>query len=185
MEMMLPFFATLICVIFSLQNRVQATDSLFVQTATGVTLNGTLTLTGIADKTTYFADRPVRDAGIMTTEDFLELFQTNSTSVRYAFGYCIRVISLSLSLTGIDVCERIHACTHHHHHHHHHPAESVGIRVCRCRRHIILCRTRRPQQRHLVPNSIRCQALRNAQRPRRTPLSTHNCRSRCRIQIAV
>ena len=52
MKMTLPFFATLICIMVSLQNRVQATDFLFVQTATGVTLNGTLTLTGIADKTT-------------------------------------------------------------------------------------------------------------------------------------
>ena len=79
MEMMLPFFATLICVIFSLQNRVQATDSLFVQTATGATLNGTLTLTGIADKTTYFADRPVRVAGRMSTEEFLAFYEPGGT----------------------------------------------------------------------------------------------------------
>ena len=52
MKMMLPIVATLIYVMASAQNGVHAADFLFVQTATGATLNGTLTLTGIADKTT-------------------------------------------------------------------------------------------------------------------------------------
>ena len=63
----------------SAQNGVHAADFLFVQTATGATLNGTLTLTGVADMTTYFADRPVRVAGRMSTEDFLTLFEPSGT----------------------------------------------------------------------------------------------------------
>ena len=63
----------------SLQNGVHATDFLFVQTATGATLNGTLTLTGVSDKATYFSDRPVRVAGRMSTEDFLTLFEPSGT----------------------------------------------------------------------------------------------------------
>ena len=79
MKMMLPFFATLICIMVSLQNRVQATDFLFVQTASGATLNGTLTLTGVAEDVTYFAERPVRVAGRMSTDDFMTLFEPGGT----------------------------------------------------------------------------------------------------------
>ena len=77
--MRLVVLATLIYVMASVQTTVHAQDFLFVQTATGATLNGTLTLTGIADKTTYFADRPVRVAGRMSTEDFLTLFEPSGT----------------------------------------------------------------------------------------------------------
>ena len=77
--MRLVVLATLIYVMASVQTTVHAADFLFVQTATGATLNGTLTLTGIADKTTYFADRPVRVAGRMSTEDFLTLFEPSGT----------------------------------------------------------------------------------------------------------
>ena len=52
MKMMLHIVATLIYVMASAQNGVHAADFLFVQTATGATLNGTLTLTGVADKMT-------------------------------------------------------------------------------------------------------------------------------------
>ena len=79
MKMMLHIVATLVYGMASVQNGVHAADFLFVQTATGATLNGTLTLTGIADKTTYFADRPVRVAGRMSTEDFLTLFEPSGT----------------------------------------------------------------------------------------------------------
>ena len=79
MKMRLTTLVTLICIMLYLQNGVHAADFLFVQTATGATLNGTLTLTGIADKTTYFADRPVRVAGRMSTEDFLTLFEPSGT----------------------------------------------------------------------------------------------------------
>ena len=50
--MKLTIFMTLIYVMASVQATVHAADFLFVQTASGATLNGTLTLTGIADKTT-------------------------------------------------------------------------------------------------------------------------------------
>ena len=50
-------------------------DFLFVQTASGATLNGTLVLTGVSADTTYFADRPDRIAGSLLTEDFLRLFR--------------------------------------------------------------------------------------------------------------
>ena len=60
MKMMLHIVATLVYGMASVQNGVHAADFLFVQTATGATLNGTLTLTGVADMATYFADRPVR-----------------------------------------------------------------------------------------------------------------------------
>ena len=63
----------------SVQNGVHAADFLFVQTATGATLNGTLTLTGVADMTTYFADRPVRVAGRMSTEEFLAFYEPGGT----------------------------------------------------------------------------------------------------------
>ena len=79
MKMMLHIVATLIYVMASAQNGVHAADFLFVQTATGATLNGTLTLTGVADMTTYFADRPVRVAGRTSTEDFLTLFEPSGT----------------------------------------------------------------------------------------------------------
>ena len=47
------FMTTLMYVMMSLHNTVYAADFLFVQTASGATLNdGTLTLTGVADKTT-------------------------------------------------------------------------------------------------------------------------------------
>ena len=52
MKMMLHIVATLIYVMASVRNGVHAADFLFVQTATGATLNGTLTLTGVADKMT-------------------------------------------------------------------------------------------------------------------------------------
>ena len=52
MKMRLTTLVTLICIMLYLQNGVHAADFLFVQTASGATLNGTLTLTGVADKTT-------------------------------------------------------------------------------------------------------------------------------------
>ena len=75
MKMMLAALVTLICVVMlGVQNRVDAADFLFVQTATGATLNGTLTLTGVANDVTYFSDRPVRVTGVTTAEEFLTLF---------------------------------------------------------------------------------------------------------------
>ena len=69
------------CIMVSLrvQSGVHATDFLFVHTATGATLNGTLTLTGVAEDVTYFAERPVRVAGRMSTDDFMTLFEPGGT----------------------------------------------------------------------------------------------------------
>ena len=77
--MRLTTLVTLIYVMVSLQNGVHATDFLFVQTATGATLNGTLTLTGVSDKATYFSDRPVRVAGRISTEEFMTLFDSEGS----------------------------------------------------------------------------------------------------------
>ena len=93
MKMMLPFFATFICIMVSLQNGVHATDFLFVQTASGATLNGTLTMTGVAVHTSYFADRPVRVAGTVATEEFLALFEPLGTfsevRMRHVYHLCV------------------------------------------------------------------------------------------------
>ena len=71
---------TLMYVMMSLHNTVYAADFLFVQTASGETLNdGTLTLTGVAEDVTYFAERPVRVAGRMSTDDFMTLFEPGGT----------------------------------------------------------------------------------------------------------
>ena len=61
----------------SVQTTVHAADFLFVQTASGATLNGTLTLTGVAEDVTYFSDRPVRVAGRMSTDEFLTFYEPN------------------------------------------------------------------------------------------------------------
>ena len=81
MKMRLTTLVTLICIIMvSVQTTVHAADFLFVQTATGATLNdGTLTLTGVAEDVTYFAERPVRVAGRMSTDDFMTLFEPGGT----------------------------------------------------------------------------------------------------------
>ena len=78
-EMRFTALVTLICVILSVQSGVHATNFLFVQTATGATLNGTLTMTGVTKDVTYFSDRPVRVAGIMSTEEFLAFYEPNRT----------------------------------------------------------------------------------------------------------
>ena len=67
--------------VLSLHKTVYAANFLFVQTAAGATLNddGTLMLTDVGDKTTYFADRPVRVAGHTSTEDFVAFFEPNGT----------------------------------------------------------------------------------------------------------
>ena len=91
--MRLVVLATLIYVMASVQTTVHAADFLFVQTASGATLNGTLTMTGVAVHTSYFADRPVRVAGTMTTEEFLALFEPLGTfsevRMRHVYHLCV------------------------------------------------------------------------------------------------
>jgi hypothetical protein len=60
---------------------LQAEHSMFVQTAQGTTSkDGTLTLTGVAPSTLYFADRPQREVGHMATSDFVELWGEGENS---------------------------------------------------------------------------------------------------------
>ena len=53
---------------------------LFVQDGTGGTLTkSTLTLTGVSSKTGYFSDRPYREAGQESTEEFITLWNEGET----------------------------------------------------------------------------------------------------------
>ena len=58
-----------------------AEESMFVQTAQGITSRGeTLTLQGITASTLYFSDRPQRVVGHMATTDFVELWGEGDNS---------------------------------------------------------------------------------------------------------
>jgi hypothetical protein len=60
---------------------LEAEESMFVQTAQGITSgDGTLTLEGITPSTLYFSDRPQRVVGHMTTADFVELWGEGENS---------------------------------------------------------------------------------------------------------
>ena len=93
-NVLLTVFSVLICFLCGRTSGVNGSvDFLFVQTGTGVTLNGTLSITGVAKDTLYFSDRPVRTAGHMSTEDFLTLFDPLGTFSE------VRQLPLSLSLS--------------------------------------------------------------------------------------
>jgi len=65
----------------AMTERLEAEQAMFVQTAHGITnKDGTLTLTGVAPSTMYFADRPQRDVGHMSTQDFVELWGEGENS---------------------------------------------------------------------------------------------------------
>lgn len=58
-----------------------AEESMFVQTAQGITSDGTtLTMSGVTPSTLYFSDRPQRVVGHMTTADFVELWAEGENS---------------------------------------------------------------------------------------------------------
>jgi hypothetical protein len=60
---------------------LEAEESMFVQTAQGVTSDGkTLTLKGVTPSTLYFSDRPQRVVGHMATTDFVELWSEGDNS---------------------------------------------------------------------------------------------------------
>jgi hypothetical protein len=60
---------------------LQAEQSMFVQTAQGMTSDGTtLTLQGITPSTLYFSDRPKRIVGHMATTDFVDLWAEGDNS---------------------------------------------------------------------------------------------------------
>ncbi len=60
---------------------LEAEQSMFVQTAHGITSDGgTLTLHGITPSTLYFSDRPQRVVGHMSTTDFVDLWDEGDNS---------------------------------------------------------------------------------------------------------
>jgi len=60
---------------------LEAEQSMFVQTAHGMTSDGTtLTLKEVTPSTLYFSDRPKRIVGHMTTADFVELWGEGDNS---------------------------------------------------------------------------------------------------------
>ena len=60
---------------------LEAEQSMFVQTARGITSDGTtLTLKEVTPSTLYFSDRPKRIVGHMATTDFVELWAEGDNS---------------------------------------------------------------------------------------------------------
>jgi hypothetical protein len=60
---------------------LEAEESMFVQTARGMTSDGkTLTLNEVTPSTLYFSDRPKRIVGHMTTADFVDLWAEGDNS---------------------------------------------------------------------------------------------------------
>ena len=60
---------------------LESEESMFVQTAQGITSDGTtLTLKGVTPSTLYFSDRPKRIVGHMTTADFVDLWGEGDNS---------------------------------------------------------------------------------------------------------
>jgi hypothetical protein len=61
--------------------QLEAEQSMFVQTAQGLSSDGTtLTLNGVTPSTLYFSDRPQRVVGHMTTADFVDLWAEGDNS---------------------------------------------------------------------------------------------------------
>jgi hypothetical protein len=61
--------------------QLEAEQSMFVQTAHGMTSDGqTLTLEGVTPSTLYFSDRPQRIVGHMATTDFVDLWGEGDNS---------------------------------------------------------------------------------------------------------
>lgn len=61
---------------------LEAEQSIFVQTARGMTSDGTsLTLEAVTPSTLYFYDRPQRIVGHMSTADFVELWPAGDNSL--------------------------------------------------------------------------------------------------------
>jgi hypothetical protein len=60
---------------------LEAEESMFVQTAHGITSDGTtLTLNEVTPSTLYFSDRPKRIVGHMATTDFVDLWAEGDNS---------------------------------------------------------------------------------------------------------
>ena len=62
-------------------DQLEAEESMFVQTASGIVSNGaSITLHGVAPATLYFSDRPQRVVGHMSTADFVDLWGEGDNS---------------------------------------------------------------------------------------------------------
>jgi hypothetical protein len=64
------------------EERLEDIEALFVQTAGRLTTDGekTITLDGLSPSTIYFADRPKREVGHMTTSRFVDLWGEGDNS---------------------------------------------------------------------------------------------------------
>ena len=63
------------------EQRLEEIESLFVQTAHGLTTaDGTITLKMLSPSTLYFSDRPKREVGHMSTEHFVEVWDQGDNS---------------------------------------------------------------------------------------------------------
>jgi hypothetical protein len=64
------------------EERLEDIEALFVQTAGRLTTDGekTITLNGLSPSTIYFADRPKREVGHMTTSRFVDLWGEGDNS---------------------------------------------------------------------------------------------------------
>jgi hypothetical protein len=63
------------------EQQLEEIDALFVQSATGFSsVNDTITLHGVSNATLYFSDRPKREAGHLTTEYFVGLWDEGENS---------------------------------------------------------------------------------------------------------
>jgi hypothetical protein len=63
------------------EQHLEDIESLFVQTARGLTTaDGTITLKALSPSTLYFADRPQREVGHMSTEHFVNVWDEGENS---------------------------------------------------------------------------------------------------------
>ena len=63
------------------EQHLEEIESLFVQTAHGLTsANGTITLKMLSPSTVYFADRPKREVGHMSSEHFVDVWDEGENS---------------------------------------------------------------------------------------------------------
>jgi hypothetical protein len=63
------------------EQHLEEIESLFVQTARGLTTaDGTITLKALSPSTLYFADRPQREVGHMSTEHFVNVWDEGENS---------------------------------------------------------------------------------------------------------
>lgn len=63
------------------EQHLEEIESLFVQTAHGLTTtDGTITLKSLSSSTLYFADRPKREVGHMSSEHFVDVWDEGENS---------------------------------------------------------------------------------------------------------